>query len=110
MRKKLEMDRRLIHHRIGQLKEELAQVQKHRDLIRSQRDKSGTKVAAIVGYTNAGKSTLLNTLTGRLCAGGGQAVLPRWIPPPVFWSCRGKTADSPDGYGGIHPETAPPSD
>ena len=62
--KKLEMDRRLIHHRIGQLKEELAQVQKHRNLIRSQRDKSGTKVAAIVGYTNAGKSTLLNTLTG----------------------------------------------
>ena len=62
--KKLEMDRRLIHHRIGQLKEELAQVQKHRDLIRSQRDKSGTKVAAIVGYTNARKSTLLNTLTG----------------------------------------------
>ena len=61
--KKLEMDRRLIHHRIGQLKEELAQVQKHRDLIRSQRDKSGTKVAAIVGYTNAGKSTLLNQLT-----------------------------------------------
>ena len=62
--KKLEMDRRLIHHRIGQLKEELVQMQKHRDLIRSQRDKSGTKVAAIVGYTNAGKSTLLNTLTG----------------------------------------------
>lgn len=62
--KKLEMDRRLIHHRIGQLKEELAQVQKHRDLIRSQRDRSGTKVAAIVGYTNAGKSTLLNKLTG----------------------------------------------
>lgn len=62
--KKLEMDRRLIHHRIGQLKEELVQVQKHRDLVRSQRDKSGTKVAAIVGYTNAGKSTLLNTLTG----------------------------------------------
>ena len=62
--KKLEMDRRLIHHRIGQLKEELAQVQKHRDLIRSQRDKSGTKVAAIVGYTNAGKSTLLNLVAG----------------------------------------------
>lgn len=62
--KKLEMDRRLIHYRIGQLKEELVQVQKHRELIRSQRDRSGTKVAAIVGYTNAGKSTLLNTLTG----------------------------------------------
>lgn len=61
--KKLEMDRRLIHSRIGQLKEQLEQVQKHRELIRSQRDKSRVKVAAIVGYTNAGKSTLLNTMT-----------------------------------------------
>ena len=61
--KKLEMDRRLIHSRIGQLKEQLEQVQKHRELIRSQRDKSQLKVAAIVGYTNAGKSTLLNTMT-----------------------------------------------
>ena len=62
--KKLEMDRRLIHHRIGQLKAELVQVQKHRDLIRSQREKQGTRVAAIVGYTNAGKSTLQNAMTG----------------------------------------------
>lgn len=62
--KKLEMDRRLIHARIGQLKEQLAEVQRHRDLIRSQREKSRTKVAAIVGYTNAGKSTLLNQMTG----------------------------------------------
>ena len=61
--KKLEMDRRLIHSRIGQLKEQLEQVQKYRELIRSQRDKSQVKVAAIVGYTNAGKSTLLNTMT-----------------------------------------------
>lgn len=61
--KKLEMDRRLIHSRIGQLKEQLEQVQKHRELIRSQRDRSQVKVAAIVGYTNAGKSTLLNTMT-----------------------------------------------
>ena len=61
--KKLEVDRRLIHSRIGQLKEQLEQVQKHRELIRSQRDKSQVKVAAIVGYTNAGKSTLLNTMT-----------------------------------------------
>lgn len=62
--KKLEMDRRLIHTRIGQLKEQLEEVQRHRDLIRSQREKSRTKVAAIVGYTNAGKSTLLNQMTG----------------------------------------------
>lgn len=62
--KKLEMDRRLIHSRISLLKEQLEEVQRHRELIRAQRDKSQTKIAAIVGYTNAGKSTLLNKLTG----------------------------------------------
>lgn len=62
--KKLEMDRRLIHERISQLKAELDDVQRHRDLIRKQREKTHTPVAAIVGYTNVGKSTLLNKLTG----------------------------------------------
>lgn len=62
--KKLESDRRLIRTRITALKEELAQVEKHRDLIRSKRARNNMKTAAIVGYTNAGKSTLLNTLTG----------------------------------------------
>ena len=62
--KKLEMDRRLIHERIGQLKSELEEVKRHRDVIRKQREKAHTPVAAIVGYTNAGKSTLLNALTG----------------------------------------------
>ena len=61
--KKLEMDRRLIHERIGQLKSELEEVKRHRDVIRKQREKAHTPVAAIVGYTNAGKSTLLNRLT-----------------------------------------------
>lgn len=61
--KKLEMDRRLIHERIGQLKAELANVERHRALIRHQRGNTHTSVAAIVGYTNAGKSTLLNKLT-----------------------------------------------
>ena len=61
--KKLEIDRRLIGHRTAQLNRELKEVVRHRELTRSQRMKSHTKVAAIVGYTNAGKSTLLNTLT-----------------------------------------------
>ena len=60
---KLEMDRRIIHERIGQLKSELASVVTHRELTRTQRSRTGIPVVAIVGYTNAGKSTLLNTLT-----------------------------------------------
>lgn len=62
--KKLETDRRLIHQRIGQLKEELADVKRHREATRQQREKNFALSAAIVGYTNAGKSTLLNRLTG----------------------------------------------
>lgn len=62
--KKLEMDRRLVHERIGQLKQELAEVKRHREVIRKQRENNRTPIAAIVGYTNAGKSTLLNRLTG----------------------------------------------
>ncbi len=61
--KKLEMDRRLVHERISQLKAELKDVERHREVQRRQRERTHTKVAAIVGYTNAGKSTLLNHLT-----------------------------------------------
>ena len=61
---KLEVDRRRIHERISQLKSELHDVERHRDVVRKQREQSGTLTAAIVGYTNAGKSTLLNKLTG----------------------------------------------
>ncbi|RDY31544.1 GTPase HflX [Lachnotalea glycerini] len=62
--KKLEMDRRLAKDRIAQLKRELEEMQRHREVTRGQRSKNKIPVAAIVGYTNAGKSTLLNTLTG----------------------------------------------
>ena len=61
--KKLEMDRRLIHERISQLKAELKKVENHRELIRKSRDENLAFNVAIVGYTNAGKSTLLNKLT-----------------------------------------------
>lgn len=61
--KKLEMDRRLIRERISRLKKELADVERHRELLRSQRNQSGMKVAALVGYTSAGKSSIENALT-----------------------------------------------
>lgn len=61
--KKLEIDRRRIHDRISLLKKDIEEVVKHRETARKSRSRNGKKVAAIVGYTNAGKSTLLNTLT-----------------------------------------------
>ena len=60
---KLESDRRHIRRRIFALKEELRQIEKRRDALRTRRKKDGVITVAIVGYTNAGKSTLLNTLT-----------------------------------------------
>lgn len=62
--KKLEMDRRLIKSRIGRLNRELREVKSHREVVREQRKQGMLPVIAIVGYTNAGKSTLLNKLTG----------------------------------------------
>lgn len=60
---KLETDKRHIHSRIQALSDELKELKKHRDLLRSRRKKDGTVTVALVGYTNAGKSTLLNALT-----------------------------------------------
>lgn len=60
---KLETDRRIIKDRIAQLRQELNEVVRHREVTRSQREKKNATVVAIVGYTNAGKSTLLNRLT-----------------------------------------------
>jgi len=62
--KKLETDRRYIRTRIGQLKSEVEELENHRELTRERRKKVGTPLIAIVGYTNAGKSTLLNALSG----------------------------------------------
>lgn len=60
---RLESDRRHIRKRISSLEEEIRELKKHRGLIHSRRKKNGVITAALVGYTNAGKSTLLNTLT-----------------------------------------------
>lgn len=59
----LEVDRRLIRNKISTLKEDIEKVRKHRNQYRQNRKKSQIPVVALVGYTNAGKSTLLNTLT-----------------------------------------------
>lgn len=61
---KLETDRRHIRRKIAHLTEELKEIEKHRELIRTRRKKEGIPTIALVGYTNAGKSTLLNKLTG----------------------------------------------
>lgn len=60
---KLETDRRHIRTRIAALEAEIREIKKHRSLLRSRREKDGVITAALVGYTNAGKSTLLNRLT-----------------------------------------------
>ena len=61
--KKLEVDRRLIRNRISQLKDQVKDMEAHRQVTRAKRQENPVPVVAIVGYTNAGKSTLLNTLT-----------------------------------------------
>lgn len=60
----LEVDRRLIARRIQWLEQQIEDVHRHREVYRERRRQSGIPVAAIVGYTNAGKSTLLNALSG----------------------------------------------
>lgn len=62
--KQLEIDRRRIRDRISRMKQDLKTLRKQRAQRRSRREKSGVPVISLVGYTNAGKSTLLNTLTG----------------------------------------------
>ena len=60
---KLESDRRHIRRRIQSLEEDLAEIAKRREQLRHRREKDGVETIAIIGYTNAGKSTLMNALT-----------------------------------------------
>lgn len=61
--KKLETDRRNIQNRIDELNKEIKNIEKHRSIIRENRVKNKSPIIALVGYTNAGKSTTLNTIT-----------------------------------------------
>lgn len=61
--KKLETDRRYIKERIAELNKDAQEIRTHRELLRAQRSKKGTPVISLVGYTNAGKSTILNRLS-----------------------------------------------
>lgn len=72
---KLELDRRKIEHRIGMLKRELEAVAQNRETTRKRRSRSGIPQVALVGYTNAGKSTILNRLVERYGQGQEKTVL-----------------------------------
>lgn len=62
---KLELDRRRIEHRISELRRELQEIQGNRETMRKRRDLSGVPQVALVGYTNAGKSTIMNHMVSR---------------------------------------------
>ena len=76
---KLEMDRRHIRERIRQLSQELHRMERQRGVRRKSRQRSAVPVVALVGYTNTGKSTLLNRLSGADVLVKDQ-LLPRWTP------------------------------
>lgn len=61
--KQLELDRRILHEKISKIRKELRELEVHREVIRTNKNRKDNFVIAIVGYTNAGKSTLLNSLT-----------------------------------------------
>lgn len=72
---KLELDRRKIEHRIGELKKELVEVRKNREVMRKRRGQSRIPQVALVGYTNAGKSTIMNRLVEMYGDNRGKKVL-----------------------------------
>lgn len=72
---KLELDRRKIEHRISELKKELAEVAGNRQTMRKKREESRTPQVSLVGYTNAGKSTIMNKLVERYGEGREKTVL-----------------------------------
>lgn len=82
----MEADRRMLAERIGKIKKELEQVRRTRGLHRDSRKRVPFPVVALVGYTNAGKSTLFNALTGASVHAQDQ-LLPRWTRPCADCVC-----------------------
>ena len=107
--KKLEMDRRLIKDRIAQLNRELKEIRQHREITRAQREKNKIPVAAIVGYTNAGKSTLLNTLTDAKVLEEDK-LFATLDPTTRLLELPGRQQNSAYGYGRIYQKAAASSD
>jgi len=83
----LETDRRLIRRKIQRLKEKIEEVRKHRMLYRQKRHRSGIPVVALVGYTNSGKSTLLNALCQADVFTEDKLFATLDPPPPADWTC-----------------------
>lgn len=103
--KKLEMDRRLINSRVAQLNRELKEVQRHREVNRQQRKRSGIPVVAVVGYTNAGKSTLLNHLTNAEVLEEDK-LFATLDPTTRILELTNQSEGADDRYGRIYPQTA----
>ena len=90
---KLELDRRHVHARIDALAEKLAEMERRRGESRKARAKTGMPVVSLVGYTNVGKSSLMNALCGPSVAEADMLFATLWTPPaansfcPAGWRC-----------------------
>ena len=103
----IETDRRLARDRIAALRRRLRDVHASRQVMRSERERSALPQIALAGYTNAGKSTLLNALTG-----AEVAVADRLFQTldPTTRSLRGRRAHLPaQRHRRLHPQAAPPA-
>ena len=106
--KQIEIDKRLLRDRIVLLRRKLDKVKTHRELYRGRRAEAPVPVVSLVGYTNAGKSSLLNRLTA---AGSSRrtSFSPRWIPPPVDspWRTeRTSSSPTPSDSSSDYPRTS----
>ncbi len=101
----LETDRRIISRRIALLEDQIDDVHRQRELYRSRRRRSGIPVVALVGYTNAGKSTLLNALSGADVRAEDR-LFATLDPTTRQVAHAGRPGDPADRHGRLYPEAA----